>query len=244
MNTTTHSNRWPKSLPVLTEEQRRIRDDFMKHWLEVLSDRFGLVENFNHRYPLRTFAPGIKTIEIGAGRGGHLEFEDLAKQEYVALEFRPELAEAIRASYPAVRVVIGDCQEQIDLPNSYIDRVLAIHVLEHLPNLPKALDQIQRILKPAGLFSVVIPCEGGLAYSMARNISARRIFEKRYKQSYDWFVMCEHINLPDEIISELRSRFSIIHQTYWPFRVPIVNLNLVIGLTLRHLKPRYPTSCR
>lgn len=72
---------------------------------------------------------------------------------------------------------------------------------------------------------------------MAQNISARRLFEKRYKQSYDWFVACEHINRPDEIICELRSRFQMVHQAYFPLKVPIVGLNLVIGLTLTHLGP-------
>jgi SAM-dependent methyltransferase len=233
-----HPSRWPKTLPVLSEEQERIRKDFLRHWLEVLPNRYGLIEKFNHRYPLRTLVSGVKTLELGAGLGAHLRFEKLEiQEEYVALELQPALAKVLRASYPAVRVVVANCQEQIDFPDGYFDRVLAIHVLEHLPNLPEALDQVQRLLGPGGVFSVVIPCEGGLAYSMARNISARRIFEKRYKQSYDWFVACEHVNLPDEIISELRSRFSIVHQTYWPFRVPIVNLNLVIGLTLRHLRP-------
>lgn len=230
-------NRWPKRLPALTEEQREIREDFHKYWLTILPSRYALVEKFNHSYPLRTLAHGVRrTLEIGAGRGGHLRFENLESQEYVALELRPELAEIIRASYPAVRVVVGDCQETLDFPDGYFDRVLAIHVLEHLPNLPKALEQVHRVLRPTGLLSVLIPCEGGPAYSMARNLSARRIFEKRYKQSYDWFVACEHINLPDEIISELRARFSIVHQTYFPLKIPIVGLNLIIGLTLTPLR--------
>lgn len=228
-------NRWPKRLPVLTEEQERIREDFWEHWLTVLPERYGLVERFNHLYPLRSCsAHARRTLEIGAGRGAHLRFENLGGQQYVALELRPELANMIRASYPTVRVVAGDCQEQLDFPDGYFDRVLAIHVLEHLPNLPKALEQIQRVLSPSGRLSVVIPCEGGVAYSMARNISARRIFEKRYKQSYDWFIAYEHINKSDEIISELRSRFSIIHQTFVPFKIPSVTLNLIIGLTLMH----------
>ncbi|CBE67992.1 Methyltransferase 24 [Candidatus Methylomirabilis oxygeniifera] len=245
MNTTTLSNSWPKSLPVLSEEQERIRKDFMNHWLEVLPNRYGLIEKFNHQYPLRTLAAGVRTLEIGAGLGAHLRFENLEIQrEYVALELQPELAKIIDASYPAVRVAVADCQEQIDFSDGHFDRILAIHVLEHLPNLPKALNQMQRLLSPTGFFSVVIPCEGGLAYRMARNISARRIFEKRYKQSYDWFVACEHINLPDEILSELRSRFSIIHQAYWPLGIPIVNFNLAIGLTLTHLTPPKATSCK
>jgi SAM-dependent methyltransferase len=228
--------RWPKRLPPLTEDQRQIREDFHKYWLGILPHRYGLVEKFNHTYPLRTLTPGVRrTLEIGAGRGGHLRFEDLESQEYVALELRPQLAEIIRTSYPAVRVIVGDCQERIELPDGYVDRVLAIHVLEHLPNLPKALDQIHRVLRPTGFLSVVIPCEGGLAYGLARNVSARRIFEKRYKQSYDWFVTSEHINLPDEIICELSSRFSIVHKRYFPLMVPSVDLNLIIGLTLTRL---------
>jgi ubiquinone/menaquinone biosynthesis C-methylase UbiE len=230
------SSRWPKALPPLTDEQKYIREDFHKLWLDVLPKRFGLVEKFNHRYPLRTIASGVKTLEIGAGIGAHLGYENLYMQEYVALELRPDLAKKIRDTYPSVRVVVGDCQEKIDFPDNYFARVLAIHVLEHLPNLPKALDEIQRVLRPGGAFSVLIPCEGGFAYTMARNISARRIFEKRYKQNYDWFVACEHINRPGEIIAELRSRFSIVHRVYFPLLAPIVGLNLIIGLTLTNPK--------
>lgn len=205
----------------------------MKHWLTVLPQRFGVIEQFNHRYPLRSAAPGLKTLEIGAGLGAHLNFEKLEEAgQYVALELRPELAEMLKAKFPLVDTTVSDCQERINFPDHYFDRVLAIHVLEHLPDLPGALDEIRRVLRPDGSFEVVIPCEGGLAYSLARNISARRIFEKRYKQSYDWFVACEHINLPDEIMTELRTRFDIVHRSYFPLLMPVTTLNLVIGLTL------------
>ena len=236
MQLATQSSQWPKALPLLTDEQKNIREDFYKLWLDVLPKRFGLVEKFNHHYPLRTIASGVKTLEIGAGIGVHLRYENLDMQEYVALELRPDLAKKICDTFPSMQVVIGDCQERVDFPDNYFDRVLAIHVLEHLPNLPKALDEIRRLLRPGGTFSVLIPCEGGFAYSLARNISARRIFEKRYRQSYDWFVACEHINRPDEILVELQSRFSIVHRMYFPLLAPIVALNLIIGLTLTNPK--------
>src|SRR5713226_8375313 len=123
MDSTQYRSRWPKPLPVLTEEQRRIREDFMEHWQEVRPNRFGLVERFNQRYPLRTFTPGVKTLEIGSGRGAHLRFENLENQEYVALELRPELAEIIGSSYPlpTVQVIIGDCQERLGFPDGYFD---------------------------------------------------------------------------------------------------------------------------
>lgn len=183
--------------------------------------------------PLRTFKPGTKTLEIGAGIGAHLNFENLEEQEYVALELRQNVAAKLQANFPQILTVVGDCQEHIDFPDGYFDRVLAIHLLEHLPNLPKALAQIQRVLSPTGQFSVVIPCEGGIGYTLARNVSARPIFEKRYKQSYDWFVASEHVNLPNEIIQELLKRFVITHRSYFPFLIPVTTTNLVIGLTLK-----------
>lgn len=223
---------WPKQIAVLTEEQTRIREDFYNVWLALLPKKYGLLERFNHRYPLRTARAATRTLEIGAGVGAHLAFENLEDQEYSVLELRSDLAQQIQTAYPGVNIVVGDCQIETPFEDSSFDRVLAIHVLEHMPNLPAALDEIQRILRPGGEFSVVIPCEGGWAYTLARNISARRIFEQRYKQSYDWFVACEHVNRPAEIMDELHRRFSMTHRSFFPALLPSVNLNLVIGLTL------------
>jgi hypothetical protein len=82
----------------------------------------------------------------------------------------------------------------------------------------------------------VIPCEGGLAYSLARKISAQRIFEKRYKQSYRWFIDREHINRPQEILEELSPYFEVTHRSFFPLKLPLVFSNLCIGLTLRPKK--------
>src|SRR5690349_20198224 len=45
------SGKWPKTFPPLTEEQKRISDDFMKAWHEVLPQKYGVIEKFNHGYP-------------------------------------------------------------------------------------------------------------------------------------------------------------------------------------------------
>ncbi|MHB8626459.1 MAG: class I SAM-dependent methyltransferase [Aggregatilineales bacterium] len=226
---------WPKTLPTLTEEQQRIREEFYQIWLEELPHRYGILDRFNHGYATRSANEHTaRTLDIGAGTGEHLHYENLKGGDYTALDLRPEMGAKIRAAHPTVNVVIGDIQSRLDFPDHYFDRILAIHVLEHLPDLPKALDEIQRLLHPNGTFAVLIPCDPGLAYSLGRNLSARRLFERRYKISYDWFIACEHINRPDEIITELHSRFRIAHSRYFPLWLPLVDLNLVIGLILRH----------
>ncbi len=225
---------WPKHLPEFTDEQRAVRDQFMARWLEILPQRYGLIERFNHRYPAAA-ATGGRTLEIGAGLGEHIRYEDLGREEYYTVELRPELVEAIRSKHPDVVALAGDCQERLPFDDGFFDRVLAIHVLEHLPDLPRALDEISRVLARDGRFVAVIPCEGGQAYSLARRVSAQRVFEREFGMSYDWLIRSEHLNVPWEIVSELGKRFRIVKSRYFPFLVPSVALNLVIGLTLQPL---------
>ncbi len=224
---------WPKKLPQLSAEQERIRDDFMRYWHEVLPNRYAIIERFNHGYPARSRLAGAKTLEIGAGLGEHLAFEQDQDENYWAVELRAEMAEIIKRRYPRVHTVVGDCQQRLPLEDASFDRALAIHVLEHLPDLPSAIAELRRVLKDQGRLIAVIPCEGGLAYGLARRISAQRIFERRYKISYDWFVKSEHINFPREIIAELTKHFEILERRYFPLRIPIITANLVIGLTMR-----------
>ena len=223
--------KWPKPFPELTPEQEAIREDFMKHFHEIYSDSFGAVARFNHGYPLRTAGPGTRTLEIGAGLGEHLEFEDLSGQQYVALELRQEMAEEIEREHPGARAIVGDAEQRLPFDDDSFDRAIAIHVLEHLRNLPAALDEIHRVLRPGARFSVVIPCEGGAGYALGRRFTSQRIFERRYDTSYDWYIKSEHFNVPAEIVPELERRFDREHRSFWPLKVPSVNLNLCIGLT-------------
>lgn len=227
-------DKWPKQIPPLTDEQNAIRNDFMKYWLTVLPKKYGIIERFNHGYAARQgFFRGCKTLEIGAGLGEHLDYENLKDQDYTIVELREELVDQIKKKNPDVSVLVGDCQKKISSPDEFYNRILAIHVLEHLPNLPAALKEIHRILKSnGGKLIVVMPCEGGISYEFARRISAKRIFEKRYRQNYDWLISIEHINKPQELIFELDKLFKIEETSYFPLKIPSIALNLCIGMVL------------
>jgi len=231
-------SRWPKTFPPLTPEQTHISDDFMKYWHEVLPQKFGVVEKFNHGYPVR-HAPAHfnRTLEIGAGLGEHLEFESLTDEQtenYYAVELRPNMTAELSRRFPKIHAITGDCQQRLNFSDGYFDRILAIHVLEHLPNLPEAIREMYRLCdKTRGRATVVIPCEGSPAYTLARRISAQRIFEKRYNQSYRWFIEREHINLPNEILAELNPYFEVEQRSFFPIPLPLIFCNLVIGLTLK-----------
>jgi SAM-dependent methyltransferase len=236
---------WPKTFPPLTAERERIRDDFMHYWHEVLPRRFGIIDRFNHGYCVRrTEAHFERTLEIGAGIGEHLAYEQLTSEQehnYYALELRESMSVEIQRRFPRVQTITGDCQQRLPFTDDFFDRVLAIHVLEHLPNLPAAVAELYRVCdKRRGSLIVVIPCEGHLAYTVARRLSAQRIFEKRYQQPYQWFIEREHVSRPVEILAELAPFFAVMHRTFFPFRVPAWFCNLAVGMTL---KPREHLPC-
>jgi SAM-dependent methyltransferase len=222
--------RWPKRVPELTEEQRRIQDDWMRYYHERLSDDHTRIVRFNHQYAARSTGPG-RTLDIGAGLGEHLDYEDLSSQEYHAVELREDMARSIRRDHPSVVTVVADCQRRLPYDDATFDRAVAIHVLEHLPDLPAALSELRRLLKPSGVLSVVIPCEGGFGYNLGRSLTTKREFERRYKTSYKWHIESDHVNTAREVIEELHRQFDVTDATYFPTRVPLVDLNVLVGLT-------------
>jgi SAM-dependent methyltransferase len=237
---------WPKRFPEFTDIQQTVRDEWMKYWHEISPNRYGIIEMFNQKYPLRHWnnyhnsdsahRERCTTLEVGAGLGEHIRYEDLTRQDYFAVELRENMAAVIREKFPTVNACVGDIQSKTPFEDAQFDRVLAIHVLEHLPNLPQALSEIHRLLKNDGVFSIVIPCEGGFAHRFARMISTKRIFDKRFKEyhvDYNWLMRTEHINLPGEIIDELKKFFVIDKKTFFPVPIPFTFCNLCIGIDLR-----------
>jgi len=239
----TYRKNFPKILPQLSSEDKIIHDDFNKLWLTELNSKkiFSLIENFNHNYSaksnfLKNFNKKITTLEIGCGIGNHIDFEDLDFQEYHAVDLKPNVLNVIKKKNKEIKILEFDVQNKMPYNNSYFDRINAIHILEHLPNLPVCIDEIYRLLNNQGIFQVVIPCDPGFFYEICRSVSARRIFEKKYKKNYDSYIKREHINNPNEIIALIKEKFINIDIKYFPFLIPSINFNLCIGLTFKKIK--------
>lgn len=239
MSSVTAPSKWPKVLPPLTPEQKVRSDAFMKMWHEELAGRprYGLVEKFNHTFPVLHSPAAFKTtLEIGAGLGEHLEYEQLTPEQernYYCNEYRENMAAEIRRRFPNVKTVVGDCQQRMDFPDGFFDRYVAVHVLEHLPDLPAAVREAYRLLnKETGRMLIVIPTEGSPAYSLARKISAERVWKRHFTAPYAEFYKREHINLVPEILAELEPYFTIEARSFFPLRVPLWFCNLCIGYSL------------
>jgi SAM-dependent methyltransferase len=233
MAATTTSGRWPKHPPALTAEQEAAREAFVALWHQRLPSSYRAIERFNHGFVARLpLHDGARTLEIGAGLGAHGRFEDLERQAYYCLERRPEFCGELRKLFPEDRVVCGDIQQRQPWPAGFFDRVVAIHVLEHLRDLPAALREIRRLLKPDGYFDAVVPCEGGVAYALARKVSAERLFRRRFRMDYTPIIRNEHVSTLVEIMDALTGEFAIDVRSFFPLRVPLQTLNLCVALRL------------
>ena len=169
-------DKFPKQLPPISKEDQDICDDFMKVWHEKLDGdkRYSLIESFNHKYS--TNSPHyyamrqkhIRTLELGAGIGNQISYEDLSHQDYYAVEIRENMILALQQSYPLVKTVKGSVEDRFDFSDDFFHRVNVVHVLEHLPNLPACIDEVARVLDADGIFQVVVPCDPGTFYEICR----------------------------------------------------------------------------
>lgn len=229
-------NRWPKPPVVLNRNQVQAREEWMRYWHEILPNRYAAIERFNHGFPARQHKEQkrIRTLEIGAGLGEHVAWENLDNQDYHLFEYRKDWCEILREKFSQLDVCHGDIQCKTKYEGNFFDRIVAIHVLEHLPDLPLAVDEFSRILKPDGHLDVVLPCEGGWAYEFARQISSARMFKKKFGMDYAPIIRAEHVNTLPEILYVLRVKgWHAIVSSYFPLKIPLWSINLCIGMRLQ-----------
>jgi SAM-dependent methyltransferase len=220
---------------MLSAEQEIAREAFVAAWHEELPQRYTVIERFNHGYVAALGAPPqARTLEVGAGIGGHLPFEDLLAQDYHVLEYRAEFCKRLAEQLPAHNVHLGTIEERQPFTDGFFDRIIAIHVLEHLRNLPAALEEIARLLRPNGVFDIVIPTEGSLAYEFARKISAERMFRRRFGLDYRPIARNEHVNTYQEVTSLVATYFRQETSRFFPLVLPNPEINLVVGLRVHH----------
>jgi hypothetical protein len=89
---------------------------------------------------------------------------------------------------------------------------------------------VHRILTPDGKFLIGLPCEGGLLWNIGRELTSRRIFQKKYGVNYDKVIAFEHAWDFRGVYAEiLRSGlFRVLSRRFIPAIIPSVHLNLIV----------------
>lgn len=97
-------------------------------------------------------------LELGCGEGG-LWGENLGRiprgTRFILTDFSPGMLDAARSrlasSMPNARFEVVDAQS-IPYQDATFDRVIANHMLYHVPDIGRALAEVRRVLKPDGHF--------------------------------------------------------------------------------------------
>lgn len=97
-------------------------------------------------------APRARILEIGCGSGA-LWQENLSRVpggwSVVLSDFSPGMAARARRNLPSLPVAVLDAQD-LPFPTARFDAVIANHMLYHVPDRPRALSEIRRVLRPGG----------------------------------------------------------------------------------------------
>lgn len=168
-----------------------------------------------------------KVIEVGAGTGVHLRFIRHPFEEYWLTDLHPPMLE--RTTYgPALCGRIHLKREdatRLSFENGSFDRLIAAHVLEHLPNPHLVLREWVRVVRPGGVISLILPCDPGLAWRLGRTMGPRRTFV-RLGIDYDYWMAREHINSVSNLVSLVRYYFDDFDEYWRPTYVPSMDANL------------------
>jgi phosphatidylethanolamine/phosphatidyl-N-methylethanolamine N-methyltransferase len=166
-----------------------------------------------------------RTLEVGAGTGIHLRYVRHGFDEYVMTDLNPPmLAQAANRAGGCVTVEAQDATA-LTYDDASFDRLIATHILEHLPAPHKVVREWMRVLKPGGVMSIVLPCDPGMAWRLGRCIGPRRKFTQ-VGIDYDYWMAREHINSINNLVSFLRFYFDSMEEQWLPLRVPSMDANL------------------
>ena len=171
-----------------------------------------------------------KVLEIGPGFEPHIKFKKLNFEEYHCLEINQNHDIKKYYSENFKKIIFNSYDgKKIDYPNETFDRVIISHTLEHVLNPEIFIDQILRVLKPKGVISIAIPCDNGLLWRFGRfyNKMTHNRKKKISDVDYDYFVANEHVNTIFQLKAILKKKFSIKHEIFLPFRIKIIDFNLI-----------------
>ena len=97
--------------------------------------------------------PGLTVLDVGCGSGVFHRALGQHDVRVIACDRSPGMAQEVVAQAAQYRLPVDACQaeaEALPVAAGSCDRVMANHMLYHVPNQERALRELRRVLKPGG----------------------------------------------------------------------------------------------
>ncbi len=129
---------------------------------------------------------GLDVLDVGNGQGIDLYHYGAAGARTTGIDLTPRHCELAREHLAAMgleaEVVNGDA-ERMPFDDASFDRVSSNGVLHHTPDLPAALREVRRVLRPGGEARIIVYNRSSLHYwlnqVLLQGIIRRQLFEER-----------------------------------------------------------------
>ena len=219
---------------------------FSEHYSQTLakpglSGRILLDTHYVIERPFGSEAIFPSVLEVGAGSGAHFGFVRHRFERYLMTDASPHFVGQMRekfAAQPRVAVAQSDAAV-LEFEDNSFDRLVATHVLEHLYQPHLVLREWNRVIRPGGVLSLILPCDPGLAWRIGRHFGPRRAALKS-GLPYDFFMARDHVNSFFTLVELIRYYFADRDESWWPFRFASADLNLIYGVNITVSKPVPP----
>lgn len=193
----------------------------------------GQIQDLGHRWIAARTPPG-QVLEIGAGTGRHSRFLRGNPNRFVITEYSARNFSA--APFPGAHSAsyVRCDARRLPFADASFDAVISIYNLEHITNLSVVLREVRRVLRRDGAFLVALPCEGGLAWNLGRELTTRRTYGRKYGINYDKVIAFEHVWDFEGVRKQLEQSglFNLRTASFLPFGIPTPHVNLVACMEL------------
>jgi SAM-dependent methyltransferase len=211
----------------LEAHARHSRDD-NSTYVRALS----VVEAEAHRHVAKLTAAHKRVMELGVGGGEHLAFApDTKKHEfYAGVDISFPFAEICRRKFD-ISVTVADIAA-LPFSAASFDCAIAMHLLEHVEALDRALGEISRVLEPGGTLYAVVPTNGSIVVGLFKIAMTYPTMRARGIARPDLVWNYLNVNPFRRIQALLHSHFDVIKETSLP----------IAGLPW-HLSPLWMFRC-
>jgi phosphatidylethanolamine/phosphatidyl-N-methylethanolamine N-methyltransferase len=190
----------------------------------------GYFMSMSHSIAEKTFGVGSHfdtVLEVGAGSGQHIKYVKHSFREYIITDVNEELVKSTAKRFALlhpgkVKYRMEDCAN-LAIEDESVDRLIATHVLEHIYYPHKVLKEWYRVLKRGGVLTIVLPCDPGIIWRIARMAARRKAVRLGY--SYDYLMARDHVNPINNLVALLHYYFPKRKEIWFPFGFPSMDLN-------------------